>query len=126
MCPLAINMYYRCGAPNDHPELFSAAAQPLRPDTPQIHTVTVAGVVAQGCRASAGFIAGLPESPVRGLVLRNCTFSTDEQNPASPDESDMYQGLPPVTEKSFRIVNAEQPKFEQVTITGPAKPFLWG
>ena len=40
-------------------------------------------------------------------------------------ESDMFFGLPEVKEKSFRIINAPDAVFENVTVTGPEKPFIF-
>jgi len=53
-------------------------------------------------------------------------FETDEASPAAPDESDMYLGLPPVSGKGIRIRNALDPVFSNVTVTGPAEPFVRG
>jgi polygalacturonase len=124
LCPLAINLYYRCGA-----ELadgyFSPDPLPQDAATPQVRNVSVSGIRARGCRASAGFIAGLPESPVENLRIRHCEFSTDEQSGVSPDESDMFLGIPGVTEKSIRLLNVKDPEFEDVTVKGPAEAFIY-
>jgi polygalacturonase len=123
LCPLAINMFYRCGAENQT-ELFSQDALPVTDTTPSIRGITVTNVHAVGCRASAGFIAGLPEMPITGLALRDCTFETDEASDARPDESDMFLGVPPVSTKSFRVLNAAEPVFEKVTVKGPKRAFI--
>jgi hypothetical protein len=117
-------MYYRCGAsPEDI--CFSLRSQPIDKGTPEIHHITVRNVRASGCRASAGFIAGLPESPVRNLVITGCSFTTDENSPVRATESDMYFGIPEVSTKSFRILNADNPRFENCSIEGPAAPFVY-
>jgi polygalacturonase len=124
LCPLVINMYYRCGAsPEDG--WFSLKPQPIEQGTPEISRITVRNVRASGCRASAGFIAGLPESPVRGLSVVDCLFSTDETSPVGAAESDMYLGIPEVNTKSFRMLNADNPRFENCRIEGPAAPFIY-
>jgi polygalacturonase len=124
LCPLVINMYYRCGAsPEDG--WFSLNAQPVEQVTPEISDIVVRNVRATGCRASAGFIAGLPESPVRGLSVADCFFSTDETSPIDAAESDMYFGIPPVNTKAFRILNADNPRFENCRVEGPAAPFIY-
>jgi polygalacturonase len=124
LCPITVNMYYRCGG-EKQPELFDLDSRPVDATTPCIRNITIEGVKAGGCRSSAGFIAGLPESPIRGLVIRNCDFSTNEADPASPDKSEMYLGLPSVQGKGLRIRNAEAPVFENLTINGPAEPFVY-
>ncbi len=126
LCPLSVNMYYRCGADPSDPVLFSLGEEAVTAVTPRIHGISISGIRATGCRASAGFIVGLPEHPVTNLVLDDCVFETDEASPARPDESDMFSGLPPVTGKGIRIRNALDPVFSNVTVTGPADPFIRG
>jgi polygalacturonase len=123
LCPLAINMYYRCGADMED-GLFSTAALPVNAATPSIKNVSVSNIKASGCRASAGFIAGLPESPVENIRLEKCEFSVDPQSGVSPDESDMFLGLPPVTEKSIRLLNVKDADFSDVTVTGAEQAFI--
>jgi polygalacturonase len=124
LCPLSINMYYRCGAEHEA-AYFSLDPLPLTPQTPSITNITVSGVRAKGCRASAGFIAGLPESPVANLRLRDCEFATDETSGVSPDESDMFLGLPPVKEKSFRLLNVKDADLRNVAVEGPEEAFIY-
>jgi polygalacturonase len=124
LCPLAINMYYRCGAEDDA-KLFSLEKQAVNRVTPSIKNISIANITARGCRASAGFIAGLPEMPVTGLSVRDSVFSTDETSAASAGESDMFQGLPAVTGKGFRLLNVINPEFSNVVIEGPAEAFIY-
>lgn len=126
LCPIAMNMYYKCGIPESEKNcaLFSLEKQPIVPETPRIHDVKIIGCTAKGCKASAGFIAGLPEMPIDNLIIKDCDFSTDETSGCSPMDSDMFYGLPEITEKSFRVLNAPGAKFENVVISGPEKPFI--
>jgi polygalacturonase len=124
LCPLSINEYYRCGAEHEA-ACFSPDPLPVTAQTPSIKDIAVLGVRAKGCRASAGFIAGLPESPVENLTVRDCEFSTGEASGISTDESDMFLGIPPVTEKSFRLLNVRNPDLQNVRVLGPEKPFLY-
>lgn len=124
LCPFALNMYYKCGAkPED--EYFSLDPLPINDATPRVHDVTITGIKATGCKASAGFIAGLPECPIENLTITDSSFETDENSTASPQESDMFFGLPPVEQKSFRIKFANNPKFANVTVKGPAETFIY-
>ncbi|MDR3284197.1 MAG: glycoside hydrolase family 28 protein [Treponema sp.] len=125
LCPLAINMYYRCGASMSD-GFFTTSALPVNPATPSIKNISVAGIRATGCRASAGFVAGLPESPIENLSVVDSEFYTDETSPVSPTESDMFLGLPEVKEKSFRIFNAREPVFSSVIVKGPKQAFIYG
>lgn len=125
LCPIAINMFYRCGA-NFSEELFGLDIMPVVSTTPSIKNISIEHVRSSGCRASAGLVAGLPESPIEDLVITDCEFSTNEDDPASPDESDMFWGLPTVTSKSFRVLNVKNPKFSNVRIYGPKETFIYG
>jgi polygalacturonase len=124
LCPLAINMFYRCGA--EHIDsYFSTEALPVNAATPAIRNIRVSDIKATGCKASAGFIAGLPESPVENINVSRCEFSTDEHSGVSPDESDMFLGLPQITEKSIRLLNVKNAEFSGVTVSGPTEAFIY-
>jgi polygalacturonase len=125
LCPLAINMYYRCGASIDDKELFDTDAQPINSETPSIKNIEISDITAVNCRASAGFIVGLPESPIENIKITNCVFTTDEQSAVSPDESDMFLGIPSVEIKSFRVLNTKNIEFKNVEVKGPLIPFLY-
>ena len=128
LCPLAINMYYCKGAEEDLVKpggSFSLERLPVNSGTPSIKNIHISGIKARGCRASAGFIAGLPESPVENIRLSDCTFSTNETSGISPNEADMFLGIPEVKEKSFRLLNVKNTDFSEVTVTGPSVAFIY-
>ena len=85
----------------------------------------ISGIKATGCKASAGFIAGLPEAPVENLSITDCYIETNESSPQTPDVSDMFAGIPSVTEKSFRIINSKNLSITGTEIKGPAEKFLY-
>jgi polygalacturonase len=62
---LIISEYYPKVMPPD-----GEAAQPVTRLTPHFHDITIENLTATGS-ASAGVIAGLPEAPIRGVVLRD-------------------------------------------------------
>lgn len=125
LCPVTINLYYRCGASPEDAQLFSLTSEPLGPGTPIVRNVHISGIRATGCRASAGFIAGLPESPVRNLTIQDSVFQTVRDGSISSDESEMYAGLPAVGVRSFRVLNTREPRFRDVQVTGPVEPFIY-
>ena len=125
LCPIAMNMYYKCGISDMNSPLFSLEKQPVTSETPRIHDVRIIGCKGKNCKASAGFIVGLPEMPIENLEIRDCHFTTDESSDRSPMESDMFYGLPEVGVKSFRIRNAPGAKFENVKIDGPKDTFIY-
>ncbi|MFH2114981.1 MAG: glycoside hydrolase family 28 protein [Spirochaetota bacterium] len=125
LCPVTINMYYRCGASLNDKGLFSLSSEPLGPGTPTIRNICITGIRATGCRASAGFIAGLPEAPVENLTIENSVFRTDEDGGINADESEMYLGIPAVAVKSFRVLNVKEPRLRDVEVIGPLEPFIY-
>lgn len=125
LCPIAMNMYYKCGITDVNAPEFSLEKQEITSETPRIHNVKIVGCKGTGCKASAGFIVGLPERPIENLEIRDCHFVTDETSDCSPMESDMFYGLPEVSVKSFRVRNAPGAKFENVTIEGPKENFIY-
>ena len=125
LCPLAINMYYVCGANPSDDFLFSLEKQKVDESTPSIKDLTIKSVKATGCKSSAGFIAGLPESPVENITISDCYFETDEKSDKSPDLSEMFAGIPSVTKKSFRIINSKNLSIKSTEISGPEEKFLY-
>lgn len=105
LCPFVINMFYRCGT--DDESLFSTEPLPIREDTPSIEGIVVEDCHAVGSRSSAGFIAGLPERPVRGLTIRSSSFAVSSDADAPIADSDMYRGIPVPQSRGFFIANAE-------------------
>ncbi|WP_147635068.1 glycoside hydrolase family 28 protein [Treponema pectinovorum] len=125
LCPIAMNMYYKCGITDVNAPEFSLEKQEITSETPRIHNVKIVGCKGTGCKASAGFIVGLPERPIENLEIRDCHFVTDETSDCSPMDSDMFYGLPSVDVKSFRVRNAPGAVFENVTIEGPKETFIY-
>jgi polygalacturonase len=125
VCPVAINMYYKCGASPSETALFSPGICPVVIETPRIHSIVISNITATACRASAGFIVGLPESPIENLRIENSVFETDEDSGVPPEESEMYRGLPQTVLKSIRILNTLDPVFDNVSVRGPKESFSY-
>lgn len=105
LCPFVINTYYKCGA--DSMEPFSLDSLPVTSETPTISSIKIEKCTATGCKSSAGMIVGLPEMPVDGLVIKDCSFEVAKDANRRVDESDMYWGLPTPESRGFRIRNAK-------------------
>jgi polygalacturonase len=65
--PIEITEYYTGMVKGD-------PGQPVTEHTPKFHDITIENVTATGAKR-AGVIMGLPESPVKGLVLKNVKIS---------------------------------------------------
>jgi len=107
LCPLTINLYYNCGASaEERPLLFSSFPEPLSSLTPRIRNVKISNLTALDCRSSAGFIAGLPESPIENLLIENFHASLSQEKLKKVSNSEMYEGLPEIESRGVRIRNA--------------------
>lgn len=114
-CPVVINAFYRCGANAENIELFGLDEKERCAETPRIRNITISGLVAVGCRASAGFIVGLPEQPISGLVIRDCRIEMAPENELEPvSEAAMYAGLPHTDDRGFRMEFLDAPVVENL------------
>ncbi len=105
LCPLTLNMYYRCGSVDDAD--FALEKLALSPTTPSIANVTISNCTATGSRSSAAFIVGLPEAPITNLRIENCSFGVATEGLEPIEDSEMIQGLPVITERGIRLRNVE-------------------
>lgn len=112
ICPISINMYYRCGS--DDPQLYSLEAQSVCEDTPVIKKVLIERVKAVNCRHSAAFLAGLPESKLGNIVVRDSVFEV-KQDLEEGLEAEMCKGIPESDYRGIRVWNADA-KFEDVKV----------
>lgn len=122
LCPIAFNMYYKCGATDN--SLFSLNEHPVTETTPKIENILIEGVKASDCKCSAGFFVGLPESTIKSVVLRNSSFAVVPSS-LSTDLSEMFIGLPHVEERGLRVRNADL-KMENVEVFGVEKEVVKG
>lgn len=120
LCALTLNMYYRCGSLD--PEEFSLQKMPVVSTTPSIADVLIENCRMEECTASAAFIVGLPEQPIRGLEIRNCFFSVAEEHLQDVNESEMYAGLPTPSSRGIRLRNASY-TLKDVVVEGTDQPF---
>lgn len=118
-CPIAVNSFYRCGADPQDPVLFSTDPQELDPATPRISGLSFRGIRARNYRSVAVFIAGLPESPIRGLELLHCSFKIAAREELLPtSEAAMYAGLAERDERGLRLEFVDQPRIEALELPG--------
>ena len=112
ICPISINMFYHCGS-ND-PELYTLKKQPMCEDTPIIANVKIERIKAVGCRSMAAFLAGLPEAPLKNVVVKDSTFIVQEKVEQGL-EAEMCSGIPETDYRGIRVINADA-RFENVTV----------
>ena len=108
LAPLTVNLYYNCGAKaGEAARLFSPLPEPVSALTPVMRNIKVWNLVATDCRASAGFIAGLPESKIDNLSLENCLISIASENLVPVRYSEMYEGIDETEDRGLRLKNVE-------------------
>lgn len=102
--PITINMYYKWGS--DERGLYSLDKQPKTKMTPHIHDITIRGLKAKRCKASAGFIVGLPEMRITNVKIEDSVIDVVE-NPEKGLEVEMYKGIPDTDWRGIRVRNAD-------------------
>ncbi|HPE92188.1 MAG: glycoside hydrolase family 28 protein [Sphaerochaeta sp.] len=115
LCPLTLNMYYRCGSLDR--EDFSLEKREITSTTPSIERIVIENCTSEDSTSSAAFIVGLPESPIRDLVIRNCSFTVAKTGLTPVDESEMYEGLSEPEGRGIRLRNVEL-SVENVQVKG--------
>jgi polygalacturonase len=74
LCPFVFNMYYHCGKGGKLPEVREKDARPVDGGTPVLSDIAITDVTVRGATACAGFLYGLPESPVQRVRIQDCTW----------------------------------------------------
>lgn len=59
----------------------------------------------RGCRASAGFFAGLPEMPIENIRISDSSFTVRDDETGL--EVEMFRGISPSSFRGIRIINAD-------------------
>lgn len=73
--PLVVNCLYFCDPDGHTPYVQSREKQPVDDTTPTVGSIRFERVRATDCAACVGYILGLPERPVREIVIRDCEFT---------------------------------------------------
>ena len=104
ICPISINMYYRCGDPD--PIAFSLLPQPINDLTPEISDVSIKGLKVTNARASASFIVGLPEAPIKNVKIEDCDIQLSDKIEEGL-EIEMCRGIVMNDYRGIRVINSE-------------------
>ncbi len=85
--PLVVNAMYFCDPDGKTDYVQSREKQPVDDTTPTVGGIRFEHVNAAGCEACVGYVLGLPERPVKEILLKNCRFSF------SPDAKPMVPAM---------------------------------
>ena len=118
--PLVVNSFYFCDADGKTDRVQSREKQPVDETTPTLGTVEFTRVKAEGCKACAVYALGLPERPMKHLVLRDCEFTFDPE--AEPLLPAMALQVEPCRCRGVIAAFLEKLTLEHVTMEGVEGP----
>lgn len=118
--PLVVNCLYFCDPDGHSPYVQSLEKQPVDDTTPTLGNFIFERVHAVGCQACAGYILGLPERPVKSLLMRDCHF---EFTPDAPEMIPaMADCVTPCHNRGIIARFIDSLKLENVTMKGITGP----
>lgn len=115
LCPFVFNMYYHCGKGGKLPEVRDKKARPVDAGTPALSDIAITDVTVRGATACAGFLYGLPESPVRRVRIQDCTVVMEKGRPGLPA---MMDGLLPMEAAGLYLRNGEDVEIGGLRLVG--------
>lgn len=122
--PITVNGYYQCGGTDpDDMSLFSLEKLPVSDDTPVMKNIIISNVRATKATASAGFIYGIPESPVEGLRISNYSVEMVESETEIKDKPIMVWHIKKTAGTGLYCCFCKDVVFDNVSIkvlNGPA------
>jgi hypothetical protein len=122
-CPLTINGYYQCGAKPDDMELFTMEKLPVRADTPIFRNIYISNITSRNTVASAGYLLGIPESPIENVSFDNIVVEMKETEEEVKEKPVMAYHIRATKGEGFFVSNGKDIRFNNVwikTVTGPA------
>lgn len=122
--PITVNGYYQCGGTSpDDMELFSLEKLPVSDDTPVMKNIIISNVRATKATASAGYIYGIPESPVEELRISNYSVEMVEAEDEIKDKPIMAWHIEKTAGTGLYCCFCKDVVFDNVSIkvlNGPA------
>jgi galacturan 1,4-alpha-galacturonidase len=117
-CPFVFNMYYSCGTAEKDRWVWEKVPYPVGENTPVFRNIRISHVTVTGACAAAGFLYGLPESPIRNLAISDCLIQMDSAAPAQCPA--MMGGLDPMSAQGFFLRNIQGLRISGVQVEGAA------
>jgi polygalacturonase len=92
LCPIAVNLFYGCGA-WDSESVNNPNAMPVNDGTPRFRHIRFSGISARRTKVAAAYILGLPEQYVEDIALHDVSVEMDVDNttPGDPDMSPIVE-----------------------------------
>jgi polygalacturonase len=120
LCPIVVNQFYVCGAPQDSRLLDSP--QPVTSATPQFRRLRFSNITAHNVKYAAAFVLGLPEMFVDDIVLDGMSIHMDPANILAGPPA-MAAGVMDMCRAGFVLRNARNVKLRRIELynqLGPA------
>jgi polygalacturonase len=121
LCPIAINLFYGCGAWGMS-KVTDKSPQPVDDGTPQFRRLRFSGITARNAKFAAAWVMGLPEMFVEDLALSDFSIHLDQTN-TQAGECDMAPDVQPLCRSGLWFRNVRQLALRNIDIsdhTGPA------
>lgn len=115
LTPIAINaMYGKSGAQQE--SYLSDEKQKVDDSTPSIKNISLSNITATGVSSVAGFVYGIPESPVDGLRITNVNLYMKKN--AEAEEPEMIDNAQKFADSGFWLKNTENTQLRDINIYG--------
>jgi polygalacturonase len=115
LCPFVFNMYYFCGKGGKLPAVKDKNPRSADAGTPSLSDVSIADVTVRGATACAGFLYGLPESPVMRVRIKDCTVV---MSPGRPGMAAMMDDIEPMEAAGLYLRNGTDVDIAGLHIVG--------
>lgn len=121
LCPIAINLFYGCGAWNS-PNVTTPTEMPVNAGTPRFRHLRFSNITARKAKSAAAYILGLPEMFVEDVALHDVSIEIDATN-TEAGEPCMSPVLAPTCRAGMIIRNVSGLSLSNVDVShcvGPA------
>jgi len=121
LCPLAINLFYGCGAWGQS-KVTDKSPQPINEGTPRFRRLRFSNISARNAKFSGAFVLGLPEMWVEDISYDNISIWLDPDNTTAGD-SDMAPDIEQLCRAGMVFKNVRKLTLRNIDISeqvGPA------
>lgn len=118
LCPIVMNLLYKCGANENDGHLFSLNKQKITDETPIIRNISISNITAREVYTAACFLHGLPESRIKNIRFDNIEIEFTNDSSKKGGEAAMAYGIKLQTKSGFWAKYIENARFSNVRIRG--------
>ncbi|HEY7087910.1 MAG TPA: glycoside hydrolase family 28 protein [Tepidisphaeraceae bacterium] len=121
LCPLAINLFYGCGAWGEK-KVTDKSPQPVDKGTPRFRRLRFSNISARNAKFSGAFVLGLPEMWVEDISYDNISIWLDPDNTQAGD-SDMAPDIEQLCRAGMVFKNVRKLTLRNIDVSeqvGPA------